>query len=78
MKTTKEIFTLDRLNEIRAQETKIKEAGQPEIDISRTVALRVMQWVQLDFEKNPSGENWQRLESAMFTYQHWMKNVKVS
>lgn len=42
------------------------------------MSLRVLQWVQLDFEKNPSADNYERMQRAMLIYQHWMKNVRVS
>ena len=70
-------FTQIRLDEIRAEAKNVRFTTAMNLDTHKILALRVLQWVQIDFEKNPSAENFERLVTAMETYQHYMKNVRT-
>ena len=70
-------FQTERLEEILEQALQTTHTTEMSRSIDQKMALRVLQWVQIDFEANPSAENYQRMELAMQIYQHWMKNVRT-
>lgn len=70
-------FTLHRLHDMLEMAQATGEVTQMSKDIDTKMALRVLQWVQIDFEANPSAENFERMELAMKHYQHYAKNVRV-
>lgn len=70
-------FQIERLQEIHAMALETKQTTEMSRETDRFMSRRVLQWVMQDFEANPSADNFERLNVAMLTYQHWMKNVKL-
>jgi len=71
-------FTIERLQDLLEMARATKEfSTEMSRDMDIKMSLRVLQWVQIDFEANPSADNYQRMELAMKAYQHYSKNVRL-